>query len=462
MFVRHSANYWDSPTVFELWPGRYTVAMNLLGAYKVGNPSLAITSLALLVAITSTAAADSLIEAIIGGTPDVFLRYRYERVEDARPGLKRAYASTLRSALGYQTGAFHGFSAYGQFEDVHAIGQDRYNDGGANEMIDRAVVVDPEDNEINQAFLRFSGIPTTVVTYGRQEITHREAPLHRYVGNVLFRQNFQSFDALRVVNLSLPQSTIDYAYVWNVNRIFGEDNPLPDASDFRMHSHFLNVQYGGLGFAKIEGYGYLLDFESATAQRLSTATLGLRIQGDYVLAAKTKLTYAAEVANQRDFESNPNHVNVNYFAAELGLNRTIGGVIEALGLRMNIEILGGKGGVQAFQTPLGTNHAFQGFADRFLVTPGDGIRDIFATISMKALGAQFSTSYHVFNADRDNYRYGTEWDLLVERAFAKRFLVGLKYADYRADRNALNVTRNTASEQAFDLTKFWAYVQYKY
>ena len=81
---------------------------------------------------------------------------------------------------------------------------------------------------------------------------------------------------------------------------------------------------------------------------------------------------------------------------------------------------------------------------------------------MKALGAQFSTSYHVFNADRDSYRYGTEWDLLVERAFAKRFLVGLKYADYRADRNALNVTRNTASEQAFDLTKFWAYVQFKY
>ena len=431
-------------------------------AQKAGNPFLAITSLALLGVMTTTAAEDSLVEAVIGGTPDIFLRYRFERADDARPGLKRAYASTLRTALGYQTGTFHGFSAYGQFEDVHTIGEDRYNDGGSNQVNDRAAVVDPQGNEINQAFLRFSGVPKTLLAYGRQEITHREAPLHRFIGNVLFRQNFQSFDAFRVLNLSLPQATIDYAYVWNVNRIFGEDNPLPDASDFPMHSHFLNVQYGGLAFAKIEGYGYLLDFDSATARRFSTATLGLRVQGDYALASKTKLIYAAEVANQRDFGSNPNDVRVNYFAGELGLSQTIGGVIEILGLKLSVEQLGGKGGVQAFQTPLGTNHAFQGFADRFLITPGDGIRDIFATLNMKAFGTQFSTSYHLFSSDRDDYRYGAEWDFLVERVIAKRFLAGLKFADYRADRNALNVARNTATEQAFDLTRFWAYLQFKY
>ncbi len=419
-------------------------------------------ALALFGDITSADAEVSLIDAIIGGTPDVFLRYRFERADDASPGLKRGYASTLRTALGYQTGTFHGFSIYGQFEDVHALGQDRYNDGGSNGINDRAEIVDPQDNEINQAFLRFSGLPKTVITYGRQEITHREAPLHRFIGNVLFRQNFQSFDAFRVVNLSLPQATIDYAYVWNVNRIFGEDNPLPNASDFPMRSHLLNVQYGGLAFAKIEGYGYLLDFDSATAQRLSTSTLGLRVQGDHALAAKTKLIYAAEAANQRDYGNNPNNVNVNYFAGELGFNQAIGGVIEALGLKLTVEQLGGKGGVQAFQTPLGTNHAFQGFADRFLVTPGDGIRDIFATLSARAFGAQFSTSYHVLNSDRDSYRYGVEWDFLVERAFAKRFLAGLKYADYRADRNALNVARNSSGKQAFDLNRFWVYLQFKY
>jgi hypothetical protein len=436
--------------------------MEMLAPRKASSSLQTIAALILFGAVTAANAEVSLIDAIIGGTPDVFLRYRFERADDASPGLKRAYASTLRTALGYQTGTFHGFSIYGQFEDVHALGQDRYDDGGTNQIDDRAEIVDPEGSEINQAFLRFSGVPKTVITYGRQEITHREAPLHRFIGNILFRQNFQSFDAFRIVNLSLPQATIDYAYVWNVNRIFGEDNPLPDASDFPMRSHLLNVQYGGLPFAKIEAYGYLLDFDSATAQRLSTTTFGLRLQGDYVLAAKTKLNYAAEAANQQDYQGNPNSIDVNYFAGELGIGQAIGGVIETLGFKLNFEQLGGKGGVQAFRTPLGTNHAFQGFADRFLVTPGDGIRDIFATISMKALGAQFSTSYHVFNADRDNYRYGTEWDFLVERVFAKRFLAGLKYADYRADRNPLNVARNTVSEQAFDLTRFWAYMQFKY
>ena len=443
-------------------PWRYTVAMDKLASRKAGSCLRAIAALILFGVITSADAEVSLLNAIVDGTPDVFLRYRFEWADDASPGLKRAYASTLRTALGYQTGTFHGFSIYGQFEDVHALGQDRYNDGGSNGINDRAEIVDPQDNEINQAFLRFSGVPKTVITYGRQEITHREAPLHRFIGNILFRQNFQSFDAFRIVNLSLPQATIDYAYVWNVNRIFGEDNPLPDASDFPMRSHLLNVQYGGLPFAKIEAYGYLLDFDSSTARRLSTSTFGLRLQGDYVLAAKTKLNYAAEAANQQDYRNNPNDIDVNYFAGELGISQTIGGVIETVGFKLSVEQLGGKGGVQAFQTPLGTNHAFQGFADRFLATPGDGIRDIFATINMKVLGAQFSTSYHVFNAVRDDYRYGSEWDFLVERAFATRLLVGLKYADYRADRNALNVARNTAGKQAFDLNRFWVYLQFKY
>jgi hypothetical protein len=421
-----------------------------------------VAAIILIATIPSMAADDGFIDALVGGTPDVFLRYRFERADDGVPGLKRAYASTLRTAIGYQTGTFHGFSAYGQFEDVHAIGEDRYDDGGSNHVTDRASIVDPEGTEINQAFLRFSAIPKTIVTYGRQEITHRAAPLHRFVGNVLFRQNFQSFDAFRLINLSWPQATFDYAYVWNVNRIFGEDNPLPDASDFPMRSHLLNFQYGGLPFAKVEAYAYLLDFKSHTATRFSTSTLGLRLQGDAVVATKTKLNYALEAANQQDYRSNPNDINVAYFAGELGVTHNIGGAVEALSATLNIEQLAGAGGVRSFQTPLGTNHAFQGFADRFLVTPGDGVRDVFATLGMKLYGVQISTTYHVLNADRDAYRYGSEWDILVEKTFAKRFLVGLQYADYRADNNALNVSRNTGSGQAFDLSRCWAYLQFKY
>jgi hypothetical protein len=401
------------------------------------------------------------VDALIGGKPDLFLRYRLELVDDATPGLKRATASTLRTAIGYATGDFRDFSAYLQLEDVRVIGNDLYNNGGENGRVDRATVVDPEGTELNQGFLRYAGVPRTVLTLGRQEITHREAPVHRYLGNILFRQNWQSFDAFRAVNLSLPSTVIDYSYIWNVNRIFGEDNPRPDASDFRMNSHALNVQHTGLPVGKLEGYAYLLDFDSEVSRRFSSATVGARLSGDVTPIAKTKVIYAAEFARQTDYADNPNNVGVNYYLGELGASYAIGGALESVGTKLGVEVLGGKGGANAFQTMLGTNHAFQGNADRFLVTPSDGIKDYYFFLTGKVLGAQLFAGYHRFKADKDGYSYGDEWDFVVERAFGQ-LLVGLQYADYQADRNDLNVARNSTSGQAFDLNKFWAYVQYRY
>jgi hypothetical protein len=113
-----------------------------------------------------------------------------------------------------------------QFEDVRVIGNDLFDDGGSNNRLDRAQVADPEGTEVHQANLRYEGIPKTVLRLGRQEITHREAPLHRYIGNILWRQNWQSFDGFRVLNLPLPNTIADYSYIWNVNRIFGASNTL--------------------------------------------------------------------------------------------------------------------------------------------------------------------------------------------------------------------------------------------
>jgi hypothetical protein len=405
---------------------------------------------------------DAFTEALLGGKPDLFLRYRYESVDDGVPHLKDAYASTLRTALGYNTADFYKFGAYLQLEDVRVIGHERYNNGGENGVSDRATIVDPPGTEVNEAYLRYGGVHRTVLAYGRQEITHREAPLHRFVGNILFRQNWQTFDAFRLRTLALPHATIDYAYVWNVNRVFGEDNDLPDASDFHMRSHFLNVQIGGMPVGKLEAYAYLLDFATRTAERFSTSTLGLRWQDSRQVTAKTKLTYAAEYAKQRDYAENANDIDVDYYAAEVGASHAVGGVVESFLVKLNYEFLGGDGGVKAFQTPLGTNHAFQGTADRFLVTPGDGIKDLFATVGVKFAGATLNIVYHDFHSDRDAYRYGSEWDVVLQKPFKDHFLIGLEYAHYVADRNVTNVARNSASAQAFDLTKGWFYLQYRY
>jgi hypothetical protein len=70
--------------------------------------------------------------------------------------------------------------------------------------------------------------------------------------------------------------------------------------------------------------------------------------------------------------------------------------------------------------------------------------------------------WHDFSSDKDDYDYGQEWDLLLEKPLGNNFLVGIKYSYYDADGNATNFVRNGISGQAFDLEKAWAYVQFKF
>ncbi len=413
-----------------------------------------------------TASAEDIFwKALTGGKVDLYLRYRFEHVDDGLPARPDpANAHTLRTALGYSTGLFYNFGAYVQFEDVRGIGNEDFDDGSNNNP-QTAQVVDPEGTEIQQANLRYEGIPKTVLRLGRQEIEHRQAPLHRYIGNILWRQNWQSFDGIRALSQYLPDTVMDYAYIWNVNRIFGEDNPLPDLSDFSIDGHLINLQYKGLKFVKFEPYAYLLDFDSdlITTTRFSTQTYGLRLEGPYELVpGRWKLLYTGEFANQTDYGDNPFDIDVNYYLGELGFTFTPGGAIELITVKGSYEVLEGDGGFAAFQTPLGTNHAFQGWADRFLITPGDGIEDAFATFATKIYGFQFVAMYHDLSSNRDDYDYGTELDLQLTKTFKEHYTVGLKYADYDADENSLNVQRNAVTGQAFDLTKFWAWMEVKF
>jgi Alginate export len=416
----------------------------------------------------TVSAEDIFWKALTGGKIDLYLRYRFEHVDDGDPVRPDpANAHTLRTALGYSTGLFYNLGAYVQFQDVRVIGNEDFEDGSNNKP-QTAQVVDPEGTEVHQANLRYEGVPKTVLRFGRQEIEHRQAPLHRYIGNILWRQHWQSFDGIRALSQYLPDTVMDYAYIWNVNRIFGERNPIPDRSHFRIDGHLINIQYKGLKFIKFESYAYLLDFNSdlVTTTRFSTQTYGLRIEGPYDLVpGKWKLIYTGEFANQRDYGDNPFDIDVNYYLGELGFTFTPGGAIELITVKGSYEVLEGDGGFAAFQTPLGTNHAFQGWADRFLITPGDGIDDAFATFATKIYGFQFVAMYHDLSSNRDGYDYGTELDLQLTKTFKEHYTVGLKYADYDADENILNLQRNgltSTGRQAFDLTKFWAWVEIKF
>jgi hypothetical protein len=389
---------------------------------------------------------------------------------NGRTALFPAQSSTLRTALGYRTGKFHDFTGYVQGQIVSQLGFGGYNDG-SNGKTRYGTVVDPTGAKLQQAYLQYDGVPGTEIRGGRQEISYRPNPDHRYIGDVLWRQNWQNFDAMRFVNKSVKDTKFEYAYVFNVNRITDQMAPaksLPAGyaglSNWQSDSHLFTANFDKWSFAKFEGYSYLLDF--ANARRFSTATYGTRVSGSWPTVANVDLLYAGEGAYQSDYGNNATRINTSYQLGEAGLQWKVGKIlpeyipVESVTAKFDYERLSGHGGFNAFQTPLGTNHAFQGWADRFLVTPGDGIQDYFFTGEIVAFGAKFATQYHVFDADRLGYTYGDEWDVEVTKKFFTNYTVGLKYADYQGDRNATNVARNPVL--AADTSKYWAYVILKY
>ncbi len=87
---------------------------------------------------------------------------------------------------------------------------------------------------------------------------------------------------------------------------------------------------------------------------------------------------------------------------------------DSITLKFSYELLEGNG-TTSFRTPLATGHAFQGWTDRFLTTPADGVEDYYFTAVVKALGANFIASYHMIESDNMSYDYGDELDLLLAK-----------------------------------------------
>jgi hypothetical protein len=87
----------------------------------------------------------------------------------------------------------------------------------------------------------------------------------------------------------------------------------------------------------------------------------------------------------------------------------------------------------AFRTPLATLHAFQGWADQFLVTPDGGIDDLHGKLGYRRGHWQWQAAFHDFSAESGNADYGTELDFSVSRNFGKRYALLLKSAIFNAD-----------------------------
>lgn len=388
------------------------------------------------------ASAATFYEALSGGKVSANIRYRDEWVEQQNIG-NWAHASTVRTHLGYLTGDYLGLGGFLQFEDIHTVAADRYNDtiNGATSF---PIIADPVDTEINQAYLSYKAYKT-LLKYGRQTLIYDN---HRFIGNVGWRQNEQSFDAFSAVNTSIPATTLSYAYTTNINRIFSDRS---DKGNVRLKGHLFNAAYKGLTAGGLTGYAYLLDYnpKQALAATASNMTFGLRFDGN-AKVADLKYLYTLEYATQSDYGDGASTVDADYQFLMAGVDW---GFVQ---LKLNYEKLAGDG-KYGFATPLATLHAFNGWADQFLITPTRGIVDQFISVGGTVAGINLLARYHDFSSDEQGYAYGNEIDLQAAKKITDYMTLLLKYADYRGDNNSRNIAPLT-----LDVTKMWLQMEIQF
>jgi hypothetical protein len=435
------------------------------------HAAFGITSLSALLASPAVLAADTFTGALTSGTTSASLQYRYEDVDTAAATANRAKAHTARLRLGYTTGTFMGFGAMLEAESVQALGSKHYDSRARGQTANGyAVVADPDSNEMNQAYLSYVGIPKTVVKWGRQRI---KLDNDRFIGNVGWRQNEQTYDAVTVVNTSLPATTITAGYITNVNRVFSDNAAALSSGaaggNHKMQSTIVNANYKGWSLGELSAYAYLLDYAPSTAVLGNTSdTYGLRFKGAAPVGS-VKLVYALEYASQSDGGNNPVSYRANYTLLEGGVD--VSGTVfkvgqEVLGSDLGARTKSSKALVatgKSFSTPLATLHAFNGWADMFLTTPAQGLKDLYVSVESKLAGFTLGAAYHEYKADKPSAvlsadDLGSEWNLVASKAFGKNYVVGVKYAKY----DAAGTPATTFGAANVDTRKAWLWGEVKF
>jgi len=399
-------------------------------------------------------AVDSFIDAVKAGESMTSFRLRYEHVD--QDALTEANGLTLRSLVGWQTAPFHAVSLAAQLINVWQI-QDNFNDGVPDSSpiyaysnhsgnAAYAKIIDPDYTGINQLYADISALPDTRIRLGRQKVNLDNV---RFIGDISFRQVMQVFDGVSALNKSISNTEVYVAHFESVRQIntkLRNDGALEIA----------NVKYSFSPTESLTGYGYFSSFEDLgfgkswlgagnDGANQSNKVLGLRLDGAHKFNG-WKLLYTAEYAKQADYSGGDSRIDAHYY--KLGAGAGFGN----FSLRADQELLGSNDGKYAFQTPFGTNHLFQGWVDKFLTTPKEGIKDSFITTTYKYGDFSFFVDYHLLNSDKDFGKvgggsgdfYGVEWDTAVTYNYSKNIMAKVEYGKYiEHDQYAASRTRDT-------------------
>ncbi|MEM1379632.1 MAG: alginate export family protein [Pseudomonadota bacterium] len=355
-------------------------------------------------------------------------RLRSEHVDDDR-FTDDSFLVSIAAQIGavWEPTSSLSFAATGE-----AVGEiaGRFDDGEGAPR-NRGVIPDPSLLNLNELFAEYRGLDGVRVRIGRQTLSFDD---ERFVGAVAFRQNAQSFDAIRTTLSGAGGLSVDVAQVVGVARPLGaRGSPRRLESESLLIRAALPFRYGS-----VVGYRYGLDLgEDQSPTPLAggrSITYGAAVKGQ-VGERPASLSYHGELAQQ---ENRTTGETVAFGRAKLGL------AFERVAFDMSYDRF--AAGTEAFQTPLGTNRAFQGHADVFLVTPATGLADT-------ALGIRYqvgdfgpirrvglSVRGHRFDPTTAGPRYGHELDVIATAQW-RRFTLSTERAAYVAEGFGDDVTR---------------------
>jgi hypothetical protein len=383
-------------------------------------------------------AAPGFFDSISGGKFSGAARYRYEIYEqDSVPGSTTAangkidgtaVASTVRLALGYETLPFHGFTSFVEMEGVYAVGEKEnyrivnHPDQGTKT---RAIIADPLQTELNQAYLKWQ-VPSTDITLlgGREAFALNNG---RFISFSGWRQNNQTIDLARVSAKFAGSFTANYAYLDKVYRVVGSE---ATDGNLGMSSHVGSLDYAKKGLVNASLYGLALDYERLDQSANDTATTGLRLTGPYKLNDTWSVLYTADYAHQTDYGDNTLDVSLDYICLELGVG------YKAHKALVGYTVLEGGGG-KTFRTPLA--HPFNGWTEKFLNTPASGLEAVYLTFTGPAPFVKdltYTVTTYDYYADSSAAHYGSELDAALEWKAApihKNLTLGWRFGQYFAD-----------------------------
>ena len=361
-------------------------------------------------------------EAVAGGKTALGFRYRLESV--SQDGIDEdAFASTARARLTWNS-AQSGSLSFGVETDYSLIlGIEDFN-STTNGKVEYPVVADPDGFDLNQAFVKIEEDDFTV-TLGRQRINHGT---QRFIGGVAYRNNEQTYDGLRL-QTSAGALNLDYAFIHNINRIFGPgDGAQP--GDWYGASHAFRASIEASPGHTLSGYAYVYDLENANGPANSNATYGVEYVGRF-----DPLTVTAMLSSQSDHGDNPVSYDAMHYLLQGDLK------LGELNVTAAYEVVGSDDGMAQFRFPAATLHKFQGWTDKFLIAPATGVRNTWVSVSGNVAGATVTGVFHDFQADSGGADYGQELGLAINYALRDNLSVLFKIAAYSADDHATDTTK---------------------